>query len=260
MRDGETLDDRFEGLNACDQARARHLNEDIRHERRPAGGDGLCLVTARAEAPNTKALLELTLAVETAGEGYVAEAGFAGGSTVDERSVLEAFCRILPGTTILDAREYGAVRLEAYLRGASPRPAPGIVLISNTDTIFDAAEKLIRQAFDLYCRETGAKFGQNFFAPKPSEVWCEMTPETRAAALQESIDRFIAQLEEGVEIRVLDVFKDVKAVLRYADGVPARVKGPQLLALEQWVRHDVDPTVELYLEEAVDQNVIRHRK
>ncbi|MBC8072706.1 MAG: hypothetical protein IAG13_30580 [Deltaproteobacteria bacterium] len=195
----------------------------------------------------------LTLAVDPVRHTIV-QASFSGAGDRLEVGVLETLCTIIELLPIIEAADHGVLRLEHTLRTGAP-PVPGIVTPKAAAEIFDRPHALLRDALASYRAATGYAELTSSHDGGPSAQWRARASDERHAAIAGCVASFIATRDLPADaFRLVAIEFDVRLVFRAAPNPEL----PRLtMALERAIRHDLDPRLEVYLEEIRDRNKLR---
>lgn len=200
-----------------------------------------------------------TLAVAVDESHRIVAASHRGQRGRAERAVLDVLCRLLPGLSVQEARDHGAVRLEHVLRDVkAPSPVAGIVMPKNADPLFAEPAALLRALAERYVAATGYAPGWNYFTTRPAQRWLGLDEEGRRAALAPLVGA--AALECGLreeDVRIARVERVTRVTVAFREDIPAAAHGPFLLALERLAHRELDPTIQIFSIELKDANVLR---
>ncbi len=200
----------------------------------------------------------LTLAIDTATH-CVDAAAFAGAVGKIQYGVLEGLCRIIEGLPIQEAADHGASRLEYAWRDSKSRSAcAGIVTPRSAAPEFALAHTLVRAALQMYRDTTGFAEAHSDFDGGVSLHWRRLDTAGRRAMIAACCESFLAARNlDRDAFELVAVEFDARLVLR----AHANVAGPNLpglvMDLERTIRADIDPRLEVYLEELRDRNKLR---
>jgi hypothetical protein len=170
------------------------------------------------------------------------------GASGEAEALLEAFCRLIPGMPLSEAREHGPLRLEYALRDpALPPPVPGLVTPENADPAF---QELIRLARALPRPEAARPW-----SPAVPQSWKAMPVAERRTLLLNGLRQHLRQMNyQGPEIEL----EPASGLDRWLIGFGDRPCPPDffllLLSLEKRVRETTGTQVELFLEGKEDRN------
>jgi NifU-like protein involved in Fe-S cluster formation len=203
----------------------------------------------------------VTLAIAV-GRGHTITAAAHSGTTLrTDRAVMDALCSLLPGLSVQEASDHGAQRLERMLRANGTRPVAGIVLPENADPAFVRPKRLVREIAAAYARETGYAPGQNNFTSRPSRTWLALSRDEKLRSVQEALDGAAddAGLAPG-DARVVEIEQHLRATVAFAEHVEVGRKPHALMDLEQSLRRDLEPMLQLFSLELKDANRLRRLK
>lgn len=195
----------------------------------------------------------LSLAVDPQ-SSCIVRASFAGAADRLEVGVLEALCTVIEGLPLLEAADHGVLRLERALREGSA-PVPGIATPRAVAGAFDRPHALLRDALANARGVLDIPALTSSFDPGPGPRWRSLDAAARADAIATTVATFTrAHALPADTFALVAVEHDVRLVFR-AESVPGL---PSLvMALERSIRADIDPRLEVYLEEIRDRNKLR---
>jgi hypothetical protein len=205
----------------------------------------------------------VSLAVGTT-DGLIKQARHSAVNPLVRRQIVELMCRAIEARTVQDASDHAAVYVVHQLQAkAGRRPAEGILLPANAGTEVAAALGMIRNA----CKAHEAKSGQhntaNFFETAPQRSWSTTALDEKLRRAVEGTEKFCAadglpantmkpvRVEKdihGNEIRIIVLVSDKLA----ADRVPSTLR-----RLERFLKANLEPVIQVYLEPWKDRNVLR---
>ncbi len=219
--------------------------ENLAFEGKTDEESGLIMVQAEADGAI------LALLVEPAAN-LIREARHRDAARPEQAALLDRFCALIEGLPILEASDHGTIRLEARLRdSAAGRPVPGVISPEASWSGFALPRTLIRGALAAYREKTGFSSQDNDFDPGATEEWMSLDDKARRQKLAAAID--------AGEAVVTAIEHDVRVVVRFAAAMAGCDKQRRMMKMEQAVKADVEPRLELYLEELKDANLIRRR-
>lgn len=185
----------------------------------------------------------------------VRQAGFAGAADDAERGMLEAFCRQMEGTPLVEAADHAAIRVEASLRDeVSPPPVPGTILPGNAGGAFVAAQHLVRGLLARYRSEAGYADVANMFDQPVADGWLRATAPRRLEMARAALATLSGC--QGLEIERLEGLR--RLVVHFNAAVPDAADQQKLLVdAENHLRASLQTPMQLVLEVKADKNVIR---
>ena len=191
----------------------------------------------------------------------ITDAVFDGTARGPMLAALDAFCEILVGLPVLEARDHAIIRLEFSLRDPRQRhPIAGIVLPQNADPLFRLPSSLANRLFNDYLTSTGYRPAANFFDPGPRAAWAALSPAQREARVTAALAAHgaVLGLKNG-EVQVVDCNHAYAVTVRFGDQLPISAKRSLALALERLVREHCDPRLEVFCEEKKDLSKLRRQ-
>ncbi len=180
------------------------------------------------------------------------------------RVVLDYLCEILRDLPIQEASDHGGHRLVTRLRAAdAPRSVPGIVLPDNADPLFRLPKAITRKLLVEWRELTGYLGRENEFTTVPDSRWAKLTAPERASAVQTLLE--IGAEDQGVPAGALRLMAmepnilghEVRAIVSFGEGVASELKPALVRRGEVLLKRQLDPHLEVYVEELKDQNAIR---
>ncbi|MBX7081233.1 MAG: hypothetical protein K1X88_18680 [Nannocystaceae bacterium] len=200
----------------------------------------------------------LTLAIEH-DTHRVREAGFFGSTDAVTTGVLEVLCRVIESLPVLEAAQHGPARLEAALRDRSaPPPVPGIVTPRAADPAFALPTLLVRQALQRYREHTGFAERDSRYDAGPGPRWRALDENARAQAVTATLARYArAHGAEASDAELVAIEIDIRIVARLGGTLAGPERAAHCMALERALQAEIDPRLELYLEERKDRNKLR---
>jgi hypothetical protein len=202
-----------------------------------------------------------SLAVTLAGDDVpvICTAGFDGAKSELEEALLEAFCALIEGLPFQEVSDHGTLRLEQALRdSASTRPVSGVLSPEAADPAFVLPTGLIRAAMADFRMKSDYRKFDNSYDPGLTTEWRKLSSDQKL----QKIRLCLAQTAQGLgghfeDAQLVELEYDVRVVVRLAGALGAGDKQRHLFALERALKKDVEPRIELYLEELKDRNAIR---
>jgi len=175
-----------------------------------------------------------------------------------DRAIMDRLCAILTATTVQEAHDHAAIRLEYALRDPEARrPVPGIVAPENADPAFLRPARLVRDLVGRYAATTGFRLGESRFTPRPSAAWLALDRDARLAQLNAAAAEASTTLGlSDDQVRIVELETPIKATVSFRDDVPVAAKPRLLMQLERLL-HRVEPTLQLYSVEYRDANKTR---
>lgn len=227
-------------------ARLKLLEADVRHEGSLAPAEGSILISA------TRQGLTLESLVQERSQKVVA-AAFRGAAG-EQRGLLETLCRVMEGRPIQECADHAAIYVEHALRDpAQPSPVRGLLTPETADPTFLIVQSLVRELRAAYGEKTGSRSTVNFYDAMPSEAWRRLSEPQRLQRLQESVDK----REWGKQLRLLGIQEQKRVVVGFSSDLTSGEQQETLVRLENMLREEVEPTLQILLQAKSDTNVVR---
>jgi hypothetical protein len=229
------------------RVRVELLGADARHEGSLAPAAGLILVSAGREGVTLEALVQGVT-------HQVVAAAFRGATTGEQRGLIESLCRVMEGRPIQDCADHAAIAVERAVRDpAEAPPVRGLLTPENADPSFALVQSLVRDLRTEYARKTGFTSTVNFFDAQPSEAWRRLSDDQRMEKLGEAIGKG----GWGERLRLLGIQDRKRVVVGFAEDAGSGEQQQVLIQLEELLRREVEPTLQLLMQAKSDTNVVR---
>ena len=189
----------------------------------------------------------------------VRQAGYDGQLSIPQRGALEALCEEVIGRPVIEASQHGAIRAEFRLREHRDlRPVMGIVLPQNSHPVIGLLARLT-QKLHLACTEQLQwRDTENEFFPGLSADWIDLESTKKIRAIQDAIDSFQDEHQlHDISMECSEIQFNIRVLVSMEGPISAQRKAEIAFSLEREIRDQVDPRLELYLEELKDRNSIR---
>ena len=180
------------------------------------------------------------------------------------QSLLDVYCDVLKGLTVLEAAEHGVHRLLTVLSdGRSARPVAGITLPVNVDALFSTPLALSRGLLTAWRGKTGRSDTDNRFAAPPSERWTGKSPAEQRVAIESAlseVSRVAGYGAEAIRLTALEANLQghvVRVVVQFSDATPPEEKPGLARQADAELKRRVEDSLELYVEELKDSSGIR---
>ena len=180
------------------------------------------------------------------------------------RRLVELMCRAIEGRPVQDASDHAAIYVIHQLQGrAGRRTAEGIILPANAGTEVTAALQMIRAACKAYEAKTGKRDIANFFETAPGPAWSAAPAQEKLRSAVLETEKFCAA--EGLPANTMKpvrVEKDIhnheiRVIVHVSDKLPIDRVPVTLRHLERFLKGNLEPVLQVYLEPWKDQNVLR---
>jgi hypothetical protein len=218
---------------------------------------GLVQVTGR-EGSTT-----LTLAVDLKTHN-VRSARHRGAGKPSERAILDLFCKAAENLPIQEVADHVGLKvLDSLVDADRPVPVGGVLLPINAGAAFMVPPRLARQAYNEYRARTGAEDGTNFYYAPPAVEWQGLSPDQRREKADFVLRGFLQS--EGLypdDMGILQIQNNkygyaVRAIVGFSDRVAVADKPNLMRRLEQRLRRDLEPEIDLIADRAKDKSPLR---
>lgn len=202
---------------------------------------------------------ELALVCLCSQDGVVTKAGFSGARSPVLQAVMVALTDLLPGLTVQEAADHGAIHLVGLLRETiTARPVPGIVLPVCADPMFAWIEALLRRLRAGWDNSNTL----NLYDRALSPAWLAMTPAERMAKVAPVVADLAREqgLQDGAMVVVSADDLHPSRISLQLPPVHADEQYRLLILAERVIRQKIDPRLEVFVEELKDKNKSRRLK
>ncbi len=194
----------------------------------------------------------------------VCAAHHAGATKPSERAILDLFCKAAEHLPIQEVADHiGLKILDLLLDPNKPVPIKGVLLPVNAGTPFMLPSRLARRAYDSYREQTGVAQNTNFYCPPPSPEWQALSPDQRREKVDYVLRTFLQSAglyPDDMSLLRIDNNKTgfpVRVTVGFSDRVPTTDKPSLMRRLEQRLRRDAEPEVDLIADRAKDTSPLR---
>ena len=197
-------------------------------------------------------------------DGLIRQARHSAAGSPVRRRLLELMCSAIEGRTVQDASDHAAVYVVYRLQGrAGRRPSEGILLPTNAGLEVTAALRVVRDACKAYKSKSGIRDTANFFETAPGEAWNAANREEKLRRAVQGNDAFCTA--EGLPANTMKpvrVEKDIhgheiRVIVQVSDKLASDRVPSTLRRLEHFLKLNLDPVLQVYLEPWKDQSVLR---
>jgi hypothetical protein len=222
------------------------LQTDARHEGKLAPADGAILVSVEWEG--------VTLELLVRGSNHQVAAAAFGGATGAQRGLLESLCRVMEGRPIQECADHAVIAVERELRDpAVAPPVRGLLTPENADPSFALLQSLVRRLRTDYAEKTGFVSTVNFYDARPSEPWRRLSDDQRMEKLNEALGKW----GWAGRLRILEIAEQKRVVVGFSGNLTSGEQQEALVKLEEKLRHELEPTLQLLTQAKSDTNVVR---
>jgi hypothetical protein len=230
----------------------------ICREGKPAGARADLVEVTGQEGPVT-----LHLAIDPSTHN-VASAHHDGAAKPSERAIIDLFCKAAENLPIQEVADHVGLKvLDALIDQDRPPPVGGVLLPTNAGAPFMLPPRLARKAYDQYRARIGLEDGTNFYYATPRSEWAALSAEQRTSKVEYVLRAFLQSA--GLypdDLAVLRIGKNkygfaVRVMVGFSDRVAVADKPNLMRRLEQRLRRDLEPEIELVADRARDKSPLR---
>ncbi len=227
------------------------------HEGKPSGLPGCIEVSAPSEGGAVGLVVDER-------DGLIRQARHWGVKHPLRRRLLELMCRIIEARTVQDATDHAAINAIHRLRSKTGvRPTTGILLPANAGSQATEALRMVRDACKAYQARSGKGNTENLFEPPPGAAWSGADPGEKLLRAVSATERLCAR--EGLPANTMrpvriekDINRhDIRVIVHVSDKLSAGRVPVTLRRLERFLKEELEPALQVYLEPWKDQNVLR---
>lgn len=205
----------------------------------------------------------LTLSVDPRTH-LVQTARYSGATKSSERAVLDLLCKAAEKLPIQEVADHAILRVLASLvdKDRAP-PVNGVLLPVNAGAPFTLSARLARRAYDAYRAQTLSEHGTNFYHAPPAAAWQGFSANQRLEKASRILGAFLQS--QGLypdDLRVLRIEKnkygyEVRVIVGFSERVATAEKPNLMRRLEQRLRRDLEPEIDLVADRARDTSPLR---
>ncbi len=204
--------------------------------------------------PTYKAEEKGSLSCAVDPQGLIVQARHQGFSGVD-RVIMDQICKLMEGRPLQEMAEHGALRLESQMRDLQKKAnVPGIITLENCDPHFQLPNRLLRQLFASFMKQTGKPWERNYWRDKTPNEWLLLSPEEKLVAARNFLTATCEELGLQTNVEVVEIKNDTRLVLHYTQQTDKPNFGNAMIRLERRLRDKMHFEVELQLEAIEDRN------
>jgi hypothetical protein len=161
--------------------------------------------------------------------------------------------------SIQEASDHANIYLEEKIRLVKNNLIkPGIILPRHAGTLFDDLQKIIREIFSEFVKRNNIKFGINKNYFKKNYLWVNLNYEDKVKEINKIIQKTKIKYKlfsESVVIKSID--SNFKINLEVDSFFRNEQKKNNILLEIEINLKDLDNTLEIYVDEVLDQNKLR---
>jgi hypothetical protein len=186
----------------------------------------------------------------------ILRASHSGADSAVTEAILDYLCDLIAGLPVEEAAHHGCHRLLARLRdGVAQQAVPGIVLPQNAGSAFAAPLALCQAIRPSWIASGQVWPEENFFADAPSLNWLGLSVEARAAAVQNILTEDGASSLVSIDPNLLG--HPTRVVITLSETLSSDEKPSRVRKIERRLAEQLEPRLEVYVEELKDQSGIR---
>ena len=194
----------------------------------------------------------------------VATARHLGARNPAERAVLDLFCKAAENLPIQEVADHVGLKvLDSLVDADKPAPVGGVLLPINAGAPFTLAPRLARKAYDAYRERTGVEDGTNFYYSPAAADWQALSQEDRRGKVDYVLRAFLQS--SGLypdDMTTLRIDKNkygspVRVTVGFSERIPVADKPNLMRRLEQRLRRDLEPEIDLVADRARDKSPLR---
>ncbi|MBI3317677.1 MAG: hypothetical protein HYZ90_00820 [Candidatus Omnitrophica bacterium] len=187
----------------------------------------------------------------------VRKAAYRNAATATQKGLLEGLCRLLVGRPLQEGSDHAVLRLQEQLRDKwqSP-PVSGVIAVMNADPAFGLPLRLVRSLMKECRRKTELNDTKNFYDEPVSPSWGRLSQGERASRLAQRIH----QHPSGGSMRLVHLEGTHRVVVEFNEPLDNGTKRRRILEMEEHLKANLEPTLQVYLQPKMDQNKPRQPK
>ena len=194
----------------------------------------------------------------------VQTARHSGAAKPSEKVILDLFCKAAEKLPIQEVADHTALKvLVSLVDKDSAPPVTGVLLPANAGAPFTLPARLARQAYNAYRAQMEGKDGTNFYYAPPAVAWQGLSSTQRLEKAGYVLRAFLQS--EGLypdDMSVLRIEKnkygyDVRVIIGFSERVATADKPQLMRRLEQRLRRDLEPEIDLVADRARDTSPLR---
>ncbi len=187
-----------------------------------------------------------------------------GASKPSERAILDLFCKAALELPLQEVADHTGLKvLDALVDEDKAFPIGGVLLPINAGAPFTLPPRLARRAYDAYRAQTGTKDGTNFYYAPPAAEWQNLSPDMRREKMTYVLRAFLQS--SGLypdDMAILRIDKNkygyyVRVTVGFSDRIAIADKPRLMRQLEQRLRRDLEPEIDLVADRAKDTSPLR---
>lgn len=207
--------------------------------------------------------ITLSLAIDSATH-VVVKARHTGAEKPSECAALDLFCRAAETLPIQEVADHVGLKvIESLVDPDVARPVGGVLLPVNAGAPFMLAPRLARRAYDEYRSARSVPPETNFYYPPPTPEWQALSSSEREERVQAKLSGFLQSEDlhqDDLELLRIEKNKygyEVRVIIGFSERVKVADKPFLMRRLEQRLRRDVEPELELVADRARDKSPLR---
>jgi len=207
----------------------------------------------------------VTLAFDIDPSTHVVRAAHHTGATQpSELAALDLFCRAAENLPFQEVADHVGLKvINSLVDEDEAPPVKGILLPINVGTAFMLAPELARQAYEAYRAPRNLGNKTNFYYVPPSVAWQSLSSAERREKVEIGLRGFLqSEALHGDDITLLRIEKnkygyEIRLAVGFSDRIKIEDKPFLMRRLEQRLRRDLEPEIELIADRAKDTSPLR---
>ena len=181
-----------------------------------------------------------------------------------ERAALDLFCKAATNLPLQEVADHVGLKIiDSLVDDDKLPPVGGVLLPINAGTPFMLAPRLARQAYDAYRKVKALGNETNFYFALPSQQWQALSSTERREKVSSVLRGFLQSEElypDDIELFRIEKNKtgyEVRGVVGFSERIKVEDKPFLMRRLEQRLRRDLEPEIELIADRAKDSSPLR---
>ena len=174
-----------------------------------------------------------------------------------ERKILTEACTLFTMCSIQELYEHLIIRIENRLRNFNDVNYKGIIFSENISKEYKYFKNFFREFLKHYLKKDLYK-SINFQAIKPNSTWSNLTDEKKKKSIHDLLSKCtFLNKKLSKKIKVIRMVNKVDIYIELPTIKDINSKNKLCLDLEIYLKKNLDESLVVYLETAIDKNKIR---